>query len=113
MVKEQEELFPDFKVKFVHGHTGAMMIPHIRYKGKTVVYMADLLPSAGHIPVAYVMAYDTRPLISLDEKAAFVKEAVENDYLLFFEHDPVNECCSLQMTDKGVRMKEAFGVDAV
>ncbi|MBK7389730.1 MAG: MBL fold metallo-hydrolase [Bacteroidetes bacterium] len=108
---ENTEVFPDVNVKFVHGHTGAMMIPHIRYKGKTVVYMADLLPSVGHLPVPFVMAYDTRPLITLDEKSQFLKTAVENDYILFFEHDPENECCSLVQTERGVRQKEMFRLD--
>jgi len=102
------DLFPGFKIKFVHGHTGAMMIPHIQYKNKTVVYMADLLPSVGHIPVPFVMAYDTRPLISLNEKAAFMKEALENEYILFFEHDPVNECCSVKDVDGRVKQDQTF-----
>ena len=106
------ELFPGFKIKFVHGHTGAMMIPHIRYNHQTLVYMADLLPSIGHIPVPYVMAYDVRPLISLDEKAQFVKEAVENNYILFFEHDPVHECCSVKEMEGKIRMDEAFPLSA-
>lgn len=102
------ELFPGFKVKFVHGHTGAMMIPHINVNGKTIVYMADLLPSVAHIPTAYVMAYDTRPLITFDEKSKFLKEAFDNNYSLFFEHDPINECCSLKQTEKGIRLNETF-----
>ncbi len=107
------ELFPGFKVKFVHGHTGAMMIPHITTGANTVVYMADLLPSAGHIPLPYVMAYDTRPLITLTEKAAFLKEATDNNYILFFEHDPLTECCSLQLTEKGARLKESFPLNSI
>jgi glyoxylase-like metal-dependent hydrolase (beta-lactamase superfamily II) len=107
------ELFPGFRIKFVHGHTGAMMLPHISYKQHTIVYMADLLPSVGHIPVPYVMAYDTRPLITLDEKAVFMKEAAENNYILFFEHDPVNECCSLMATEKGTRQHELFPLSAI
>lgn len=102
------ELFPGFKVKFVHGHTGAMMIPHINVNGKTIVYMADLLPSVAHIPTAYVMAYDTRPLISFDEKSIFLKEALDNNYTLFFEHDPIHECCSIKQTEKGIRLNETF-----
>ena len=102
------ELFPGFKVKFVHGHTGAMMIPHITVNGKTVVYMADLLPSVAHIPTAYVMAYDTRPLITFDEKSKFLKDALDNNYTLFFEHDPIYECCSLKQTEKGIRMNDTF-----
>lgn len=90
------------------GHTDAMMLPMIPYKNKTVVYVADLLPSTGHIPVPYVMAYDTRPLITLEEKANFLNMAAENEYIFFFEHDRVNECCSLQKTDRGVRMEKAF-----
>lgn len=95
-------------IHFVNGHTEAMMLPKLSYKGRTIVYMADLLPSIAHIPVPYVMAYDTRPLLTLQEKKSFLTEAVENNYILFFEHDPVNECCTLQMTEKGVRAGEVF-----
>ena len=105
-----QEPFPGFRVEEVHGHTAAMMIPHITYKNSTLVYMADLLPSVGHIPVPFVMAYDTRPLITLDEKALFMKKALDNNYILFFEHDPVHECCTLQATEKGARMKETFAL---
>jgi glyoxylase-like metal-dependent hydrolase (beta-lactamase superfamily II) len=101
-------VFENMDVLFVDGHTDSMMIPHIHYKGKTIVYMADLLPSVGHIPLPYVMGYDTRPLITIDEKGKFLNKAVENDYVLFLEHDSVNECCTLQNTEKGVRLKEAF-----
>lgn len=93
----------DIAVRFVDGHTGAMMLPQIKYKGRTIVYMADLLPSIGHIPIPYVMAYDMFPLITLREKKTFLEEASANDYLLFFEHDPVVECCELQVTEKGIR----------
>ncbi len=102
------ELFPGFKVKFVHGHTGAMMIPHLTVNSKTIVYMADLLPSVAHIPTPYVMAYDTRPLVTFDEKTAFLQEALDNNYSLFFEHDPIYECCSLKQTEKGIRMLDTF-----
>ena len=95
-------------VRFVNGHTDAMMLPQIQYKDRTLVFMADLLPSTGHIPLPYVMAYDMFPLTTLQEKKAFLTEAVENDYILFFEHDPVNECCTLQLTEKGIRVKETF-----
>jgi glyoxylase-like metal-dependent hydrolase (beta-lactamase superfamily II) len=97
----------------VSGHTDAMMLPVIKYKNKTIVYMADLLPSAGHIPLPYVMAYDMFPLTTLHEKKVFLKDAVENDYVLFFEHDPKIECCTLQETEKGIRMKEAFKLEEV
>ena len=101
--------FPaQLSIKQVFGHTDAMMLPQINYKGRTIVYMADLLPSAAHIPVPYVMAYDMFPLTTLNEKKLFLTEAQQNDYVLFFEHDPKIECCSLQMTEKGIRMKESF-----
>ena len=95
-------------VLIANGHTNAMMLPKINYNGKTIVFMADLLPSAAHIPLPYVMGYDMFPLTTLNEKNAFLTEAVENNYILFFEHDLVNECCTLQMTEKGVRVKEIF-----
>jgi len=90
------------------GHTDAMMLPQVQYKGKTIVFMADLLPSAGHIPLPYVMAYDMFPLTTLNEKKAFLTEAQQNDFVLFFEHDPVIECCTLQLSEKGIRMKDSF-----
>ncbi len=95
----------------VHGHTDAMMLPKINYNGKTIVYMADLLPSVGHIPLPYVMGYDMFPLTTLNEKKMFLTEALENNYTLFFEHDPVNECCNLQMTEKGIRQKDVFKLE--
>jgi glyoxylase-like metal-dependent hydrolase (beta-lactamase superfamily II) len=98
-------------VVFADGHTVAMMLPKIEYKGRTIIYMADLLPSIGHIPIPYVMAYDTQPLTTLDEKKSFLTEAAEKDYVLFFEHDPQNECCTLQVTEKGVRVKETFKLE--
>lgn len=101
----------NINIRFVSGHTESMMLPQINYKGNTIVYMADLLPAAAHIPIPYVMAYDMFPLTTLNEKKSFLKEAVENDYILFFEHDPAIECCSLQQTEKGVRMKESFRLD--
>jgi glyoxylase-like metal-dependent hydrolase (beta-lactamase superfamily II) len=109
-VEEGVEILPDVKLKFVNGHTDAMMLPQINYNGKTVVFMADLLPSAAHIPIPYVMAYDMFPLTTLNEKKSFLSEAVEKDYILFFEHDPAIECCNLQMTEKGIRQKDTFGI---
>jgi glyoxylase-like metal-dependent hydrolase (beta-lactamase superfamily II) len=107
------ELFPGFKVRYFNGHTDAMMIPHIDYKGKTIVYMADLLPTTGHIPVPYVMAYDTRPLLTLDEKANFMELASNNNYVLFLEHDPINECCSVIKTEKGFKLDQSFSLDSI
>jgi glyoxylase-like metal-dependent hydrolase (beta-lactamase superfamily II) len=101
----------NISVRFVNGHTEAMMLPQIQYKDRTIVYMADLLPSQGHIPIPYVMAYDMFPMTTLNEKKSFLKEAVEGDYVLFFEHDPVHECCTLQQTEKGVRPKEFLRVE--
>lgn len=103
-----KEGFSYFDVLMVDGHTDAQMLPHVKYKGRTVVFVADLIPSVGHIPLPYVMGYDTRPLITMDEKAKFLNEAADKEYVLFFEHDSVNECCTVQHTEKGVRLKETF-----
>ncbi len=102
------QIFPGMDALFVDGHTESMMLPKISYKGKTLVFMADLLPSVGHLPLPYIMGYDTRPLITMTEKEKFLDEAVKNNYILFFEHDRVNECCTVQQTDKGVRMDQSF-----
>jgi glyoxylase-like metal-dependent hydrolase (beta-lactamase superfamily II) len=104
----ESNVFPNIDILFVDGHTDAMMIPHIRYKNKTIVFMADLLPSTGHIPLPYVMGYDTRPLITLTEKEHFLNQACTNDFILFLQHDPINECCTLTHTEKGVRLQETF-----
>jgi len=103
-----KNVFNNFDVLFVDGHTESMMIPHIQYKEKTLVFMADLLPSVGHLPLPYVMGYDTRPLITLSEKEKFLNTAVKNDFVLFLEHDYHNECCTLQQTERGVRLNETF-----
>ena len=103
-----KNVFPNVDVLFVDGHTESMMIPHIQYQGKTLVFMADLLPSVGHIPLPYVMGYDTRPLLTLSEKEKFLHTATTENYILFLEHDSANECCSLQMTDKGVRLDQTY-----
>jgi glyoxylase-like metal-dependent hydrolase (beta-lactamase superfamily II) len=95
-------------IVIARGHTDAMMLPVIKQKDKALVFMADLLPSAGHIPIPYVMAYDTRPLLTLKEKAAFLTLAEKEKWTLFFEHDPVNECCTLSATEKGIRQAAAF-----
>jgi glyoxylase-like metal-dependent hydrolase (beta-lactamase superfamily II) len=103
-----QNVFPNFDVLFVDGHTESMMIPHIHYNGKTIVFMADLLPSVGHIPLPFVMGYDTRPLLTLSEKEKFLRTATNENYILFLEHDSAHECCSLQMTEKGVRLDETY-----
>jgi glyoxylase-like metal-dependent hydrolase (beta-lactamase superfamily II) len=103
-----KEAFPNIDVFFADGHTESQMIPHIKHKGKTLVFMADLLPSTGHIPLPYVMGYDTRPLLTLDEKGKFLQRAADEEFVLFLEHDAVNECCTVEHTEKGVRLKESF-----
>lgn len=105
--------FGDFDIHYVSGHTEKMMIPKIRYKGMTICFMADLLPSVGHIPLPYVMAYDTRPLLTLEEKAHFLKEAADKGYVLFLEHDPQHECCTVKHTDKGVRVDRTFKLSEI
>jgi glyoxylase-like metal-dependent hydrolase (beta-lactamase superfamily II) len=110
-IGDGEELFPGFKVLYVNGHTEAMMLPIINTGKRTVAYCADLIPSAGHVPLPYVMAYDMNPLITLIEKEAFLKTALAEDYILFYEHDPVNECSSLQATEKGARVKEKMTLE--
>lgn len=97
-----------FGIHFMNGHTEKMMLPHIKYQGKTIVFVADLVPTAGHIPIPYVMGYDTRPLLTMNEKAVFLNTAATEDYLLLFEHDAHNEICNLQTTEKGVRLNETF-----
>jgi glyoxylase-like metal-dependent hydrolase (beta-lactamase superfamily II) len=107
-VKEGVSFSDNISLRFVNGHTQAMMLPQINFNGKTIVYMADLLPSTGHIPIPYVMAYDMQPLVTLQEKKSFLQEAVDGGYVLFFEHDPVNECCELQLTERGIRAGRTF-----
>lgn len=107
---QQSNILPSLQFYYTFGHTDAMMLPMISYKGKTIVFMADLLPSAAHIPIPYVMAYDMFPLTTLNEKKAFLNEAAQKEYVLFFEHDPHIECCNLQMTEKGVRSKDSFTI---
>lgn len=106
---------PDLKmdVIFVDGHTEKQMLPVIQYQEKTIVFAADLIPTTGHIPLVYVMGYDTRPLLTMEEKDKFLKQCVENDYLLFLEHDAHHELASLKMTEKGVRLDETFSFNEV
>lgn len=110
-LKFADEGFSLFDYKTVSGHTESMMLPVLNYKDRMVVYMADLIPSVGHLPIPYVMGYDTRPLLTLSEKENILNELMLRDAVLFFEHDSVNECCTLQMTDKGIRVKETFKLE--
>jgi glyoxylase-like metal-dependent hydrolase (beta-lactamase superfamily II) len=105
------EILPGISFHYAYGHTDAMMLPKIEYKGKTIVFMADLLPSAAHIPIPYVMAYDMFPLTTLNEKKVFLTEAQQKEYVLFFEHDPSIECCTLQLTEKGIRSRDTFNLN--
>jgi hypothetical protein len=107
------EFTPNIDMRFVHGHTDAMMLPQIKYKDRVVVFMADLLPSVAHIPMPYIMAYDMFPLTTLQEKKIFLHEAVENNYILFFEHDRENECCEVQQTERGIRASRFFKVEEI
>jgi len=89
------------------------MIPLIHYKGNTIAFMADLLPTVGHLPIPFVMGYDTRPLLTLDEKELFLKTAADNNYYLFLEHDAHNEIITVQHTEKGVRLDNTFTCNAI
>ncbi len=103
----------DFGIFFVDGHTDKMMIPHIQYQEKTIVFCADLIPTAGHIPLPYVMGYDTRPLLTLPEKSKFLNAAADNNYYLFLEHDAHNEIITVEKTEKGIRLANVFKCDEI
>ena len=113
LIDEDSEIMPGINIRLFYGHTDGQMIPFISYKGKTVVYMADVLPSTAHIPLPYVMSYDTRPLITLEEKEKFLKEAAQKGYVLFFEHDLYHEACTVEETEKGVRLRETMNIETV
>ena len=100
-----------FGIFFADGHTEKQMLPHIQYQDKTIVFCADLLATAGHIPIPYVMGYDTRPLLTMDEKTKFMTAAAENNYYLFLEHDAHNEIITVEKTEKGVRLKDRFSAE--
>ena len=101
---------PHLSLRFVYGHTDAMMLPQITHGDKTIVFVSDLIPSTAHLPVSYIASYDMFPLSSLNEKKLFLREAIDNDYILFFQHDPLIECCNLKLTERGIRMKESFSL---
>ncbi len=107
LIDEEGEFIPNITFKMYNGHTDGQVIPHINVDGRTVVFMADLLPATVHIPMPWIIAYDTRPLLTLKDKERFFKDALENNYILFFEHDLYNEACTLQDTPKGVRVKDS------
>lgn len=105
------EIYPGVRLVQFHGHTAGQIIPHINYKGKTIVFMADLLPSTAHISMSWVMGYDTTPLLTLEDKKRFYEEAIKNNYTLFFEHDLYNECCTLKNTEKGTRLDKTLSLE--
>ena len=105
---ESPSPFSNNEILFVNGHTEQQMLPKIRYKGRTIVFMADLLPSVGHIPLPYVMGYDVRPLLTLQEKEKILRRAADENWVLFLEHDPLYECCTVIHTEKGVRLNQTF-----
>ena len=107
-IKKGEKLLDFFEVLFVDGHTESQMIPHIKYKEKTIIFAADLLPSTGHIPLAYVMGYDVQPLKTLDEKSRFLLDAAKNKHIIFLQHDNYNECCTVKLGEKGVVLDQTF-----
>ena len=112
LIEEESEILPNIFAKIFNGHTDGQIVPCIKYKGRNIAFMGDLLPSTAHIPMPYIMSYDTRPLLTLKDKERFYKEAIESDTILFFEHDLYNECCTLQNTEKGVRLKETFTLES-
>ena len=103
--------FP-FSIFLVNGHTEKQMLPIINYKGEQLVFAADLIPTVGHLPIPYIIGYDTRPLLTLQEKTAFLENAVQKNFLLIMEHYPYHELVSLQLTEKGVRMKAHYNLDS-
>jgi glyoxylase-like metal-dependent hydrolase (beta-lactamase superfamily II) len=107
-IKDGVQFTTHMKVQFVSGHTEAMMLPLLQYKGRNVLYVADLIPTTGHLPIPYVAAYDSFPLQAMKEKEHYLKQALEEDWILYYEHDAYNECSTLQQTHKGVRVKDVF-----
>jgi glyoxylase-like metal-dependent hydrolase (beta-lactamase superfamily II) len=110
LVEKETELFPNISVRFYNGHTPGQMIPFIRHKEKTIVYMADLIPTSANIPLLWLAAYDLFPVIALEEKELFLNETAKNGYVLFFEHDYYTECATVSKTEKGYTAKEKFAL---
>jgi len=110
LIEEESEILPNIEARIFNGHTDGQIIPFIKYNDKIIAFMGDLLPSTAHVPMPYVMSYDTRPLLTLEDKKKFFDEAIEKDIILFLEHDLYNECCNLQRTDKGAVVKDTFSL---
>lgn len=113
LVDEEGEMFGGFSVRFCYGHTPGLMIPVIDYNGKTLVYVGDLIPTVAHLPLIWNMSYDIESLKTIEEKKSLLEEALENDYILVFQHDEHVECCNLQMTPKGIRAKDKFSFSEI
>lgn len=111
LIEEEGKLIPEIEIKIFNGHTVGQIIPYITYKNKKIAYGADLFPSTAHIPMPYIMGYDTQPLVTLKDKERFFKDALKDDITLFFEHDLYNECCSLKETERGVNVKEKYTLE--
>lgn len=110
LIQSATEIAPGITLALYNGHTAGQIIPFIQYKGKTLVYVADFIPTAVHVPVGYVCGYDVEPIITMKEREQFLEEAVELGYVLFFEHDISVECCSLQRTERGVAVARTFSL---
>jgi glyoxylase-like metal-dependent hydrolase (beta-lactamase superfamily II) len=108
--EDGDPVLPGMELRWVNGHTEAMMLPKLSWNGRTILFCADLFPSAAHIPLPWIMAYDVRPLVTLEEKGKILQEAVAGDWVLFFEHDPKIECCSVQQTERGIRVRETLAL---
>lgn len=113
LVDEECELFSGFSVRIFYGHTPGLMIPIIRYKNRTLVYTGDLIPTVAHLPLIWNMSYDIESLKTIDEKSKMLGEALQNNYIFVFQHDESVECCTLEMTEKGIRAKEKFGFSEI
>ena len=111
LIEEEGEIMPGIEIKIFNGHTVGQIIPYVKYKNKTIVYGGDLFPSTAHIPMPYIMSYDTQPLVTLRDKKRFFEDAVKHKHVLFFEHDLYNECCSLIETEKGIKVKDVFTLE--
>jgi len=110
LFEKEHELFPNFEVKLFDGHTNGQVIPIINVNGQKFAYAGDLFPSTAHIPMPYIMSYDTKPLVTLADKKRFFIDAMKENYIIIFEHDIYNECCTLQKTEKGIREKDTFSL---
>ena len=113
LIDEEGELFKGFSLRIYYGHTPGLMIPFIRYRNRTLVYTGDLIPTAAHLPLIWNMSYDIESLKTIDEKGKLLEEALENDYILVFQHDENVECCTLRMTEKGIRAKDKFRLSEI